>query len=466
MYPFPLIIFHSFQCLRVFYSARLAVTGEEHDLTVKLGKPLQRAFQRYGISARKVVPSESLGKYRVTADEGVFPQKCHGAARVSGQMKYSQIFVADGYLVALAKQTLRALKRFRTSDDVGGEIEVRGGEKLGIIREIRARLIKDEGNSAAGGVMSMVMKDRSRFHNLLKFVKFSQAPVTTKGGRFIRHLPTILTGGDQTFRQLPALAPKSFRQLFKSVVKNPSNPKFTVGIFSGCAQDFIYPEQLVAGVRVLNKLGVAVEFPEKQSCCGLPLEMMGQRDTSLEVSSQNVNGFEPGKYHAIITLCASCAAHLKHGYPELLKGTEDEFRTKIFASKVMNFSDFIYKNFDLKAEDFQPTSSKVCYHSPCHLRNSGIVNEPRELLKLAANYTPATEEDSCCGFGGTFSMKFPELAAEIGRKKIANGEASGADIMITDCPGCIMQLRGVATAKDSALKVEHMAELLARTLIR
>ncbi|WP_446425463.1 L-lactate dehydrogenase (quinone) large subunit LdhH [Mailhella sp.] len=333
-----------------------------------------------------------------------------------------------------------------------------------ITREIRARLVKDEGNSAAGGVMSMVMKDRSRFHNLLKFVKFSQAPVTTKGGRFIRHLPEILTGGDQTFRQLPALAPKSFRQLFKSVVKNPSNPKFTVALFSGCAQDFIYPEQLVAGVRVLNKLGVAVEFPEKQSCCGLPLEMMGQRDTSLEVSSQNVNGFEPGKYHAIITLCASCAAHLKHGYPELLKGTEDEFRTKIFASKVMNFSDFIYKNFDLKAEDFQPISSKVCYHSPCHLRNSGIVNEPRELLKLAANYTPATEEDSCCGFGGTFSIKFPELAAEIGRKKIANGEASGADIMITDCPGCIMQLRGVATAKDSALKVEHMSELLARTL--
>jgi len=333
-----------------------------------------------------------------------------------------------------------------------------------ITREIRARLIKDEGNNAAGGVMSLVMKDRSRFHNLLKFVKFSQAPLTTKGGRFIRHLPEILTGGDQTFRQLPALAPKSFRQLFKSVVKNPSNPKFTVAIFAGCAQDFIYPEQLVAGVRVLNKLGVAVEFPEKQSCCGLPLEMMGQRETSLEVSAQNVNGIEPGKYNAIITLCSSCAGHLKHAYPELLKGTPDEYRTKIFASKVMNFTEFVYKNFDLKPEDFKPTTDKVCYHSPCHLRNAGIVDEPRELLKMAATYTPAVEEDTCCGFGGTFSIKFPELAAEIGRKKIENGEASGAHVMITDCPGCVMQLRGVATAKDSALKVEHMAELLARTM--
>ena len=333
-----------------------------------------------------------------------------------------------------------------------------------IIREIRARLIKDEGNNPAGGVMSLVMKDRNRFHNLLKFVKFSQAPVTTKGGRFIRHLPEILTGGDQTFRQLPALAPKSFRQLFKTVVKNPAQPKFTVGLFSGCAQDFIYPEQLVAGVRVLNKLGVAVEFPEAQSCCGLPLEMMGQREASLEVSAQNVQGFDAGKYNAVITLCASCAGHLQHSYPALLKGTETEFAANVFAKKVMNFSDFIAKNFDLKPEDFKPTTDKVCYHSPCHMRNNGIVDEPRELLKLAATYTPAVEEDTCCGFGGTFSIKFPELSAEMGRKKIENGEASGADVMITDCPGCVMQLRGVATAKDSALKVEHMAELLARTM--
>ena len=339
-----------------------------------------------------------------------------------------------------------------------------GIDLAGIIRDIRARLIKDEGNNPTGGVMSLVMKDRNRFHNLLKFVKFSQAPVTTKGGRFIRHLPTILTGGDQTFRQLPALAPKSFRQLFKTVVKNPAQPKYTVGLFSGCAQDFIYPEQLVAGVRVLNKLGVAVEFPESQSCCGLPLEMMGQRETSIEVSTQNVKGFDAGKYHAVITLCASCAGHLQHSYPKLLKGTEDEYAANVFAKKVMNFTDYIAKNFDLKPEDFNATADKVCYHSPCHMRNNGIVEEPRALLKMAATYTPAAEEDTCCGFGGTFSVKFPELSAEMGRKKILEGEASGAEIMITDCPGCVMQLRGVATAQDSALKVEHMAELLARTM--
>lgn len=83
---------------------------------------------------------------------------------------------------------------------------------------------------------------------------------------------------------------------------------------------------------------------------------------------------------------------------------------------------------------------------------------------MVADYTPAAEEDVCCGFGGTFSVKFPELSAEIGRKKLKNSEATGASIIVTDCPGCVMQIRGVATANDSPIKVEHMSELLARAM--
>ena len=333
-----------------------------------------------------------------------------------------------------------------------------------ITMEIRSRLVKAEGNNTAGSVMSMVMKDRDRFHSLLKFIKFSQKPLTVKGGKFIRHLPAVLMGGDQSFRQLPALAPKSFRQLFKSVVNNPAQPKFRVAIFSGCAQDFVYPEQLVAAVRLLNRHGVHVEFPLKQTCCGLPLEMMGQRETSLQVSSQNVNAFEPGKYDAIITLCASCAGHLKHAYPDLLKDTPDHYRTDIFSSKVMDFTSFVYNKLGLRADDFVKSNEKVTYHSPCHMRNMGVTEEPRALLNMVADYVPATEEDMCCGFGGTFSVKFPELSAEIGKKKLKNSEDTGASLVVTDCPGCVMQIRGVATANDSPIKVEHISELLARQM--
>ncbi len=334
-----------------------------------------------------------------------------------------------------------------------------------ITREIRSRLIKDEGNSRAGSVMSMVMKDRDRFHKLLKFIKFSQKPFTQKDGRFIRHLPAVLMGGsDQSFRQLPALAPKSFRQIYSSVVKNPADPKFRVALFSGCAQDFIYPEQLAAAVRVLNHFGVAVDFPFQQTCCGLPLEMMGQRETSLQVAAQNVNAFEAGKYDAIITLCASCYGHLKNSYPELLADGENAYRTGIFSSKIINFSSFLVDVLGVKAEDFGLSAGKVTYHSPCHMRNNGITDAPRALLRMAADYCPAKEEDTCCGFGGTYSMKFPELSAEIGKAKVKNCAESGASTVVTDCPGCTMQIRGVAEVTGTPLLVEHMSELLDRAL--
>ncbi len=334
-----------------------------------------------------------------------------------------------------------------------------------ITREIRSRLVKDEGNSTAGSVMSMVMKDRDRFHSLLKFIKFSQGPLTVKGGRFIRHLPAVLMGGDQSFRQLPALAPKSFRQLFPDIVHNPQNPRFRVAIFSGCAQDFIYPEQLVAAVKVLNKHGVAVDFPLKQTCCGLPLEMMGQRATSLQVASQNIGAFEAGKYDAIITLCASCAGHLKNSYPELLAGTPDAYRAELFAAKIRDFSSFVYDDLGLCEDDFVKTDEKVTYHSPCHMcRGLGVIKQPRALIEMAADYAPAAEEDVCCGFGGTFSVKFPELSAEMVKKKLANSEATGASLLVTDCPGCVMQIRGAAEASGSKLRIEHMSELLARTM--
>ena len=333
-----------------------------------------------------------------------------------------------------------------------------------IIMEIRSRLNKDEGNSHAGTLMSMVMGDRNRFHSLLKFIKFSQKPLTVKGGRFIRHLPEILMGGDQSFRQLPALAPKSFRQIFEEVVKNPAQPKYRVALFSGCAQDFIYPEHLVAAVKLLNKHGVHVDFPLDQTCCGLPLEMMGQREASMNVLRQNVEAMDAGKYDAIITLCASCAGQLQHTYPNLVKEGPEAYAVKVFSSKVQNFTTFVYNVLGLRAEDFVKSSEKVTYHSPCHMRNNGLVKEPRELINMAADYKPAVEEDTCCGFGGTFSVKFPELSAEIGGKKVQNSIDSGASTLVTDCPGCVMQIRGVATAADKNFKVEHIAELLARNM--
>jgi Fe-S oxidoreductase len=120
----------------------------------------------------------------------------------------------------------------------------------------------------------------------------------------------------------------------------------------------------------------------------------------------------------------------------------------------------------VQPEQFKADGKKTTYHAPCHLcRGLGVTKAPRELMAIGGlNYLPADEEDVCCGFGGTYSMKFPELSAELLKKKLANSEKTGAELLLTDCPGCIMQLRGGLEAKGSTLQVRHIAEALADRL--
>jgi Fe-S oxidoreductase len=94
----------------------------------------------------------------------------------------------------------------------------------------------------------------------------------------------------------------------------------------------------------------------------------------------------------------------------------------------------------------------------------GVTEQPRDLIRAAAEYKPALEEDVCCGFGGSYSVKFPEVSSQILEKKLNNMESSGAGVLVTDCPGCVLQLRGGEEQRGRKLKVEHIAELLARQL--
>lgn len=335
-----------------------------------------------------------------------------------------------------------------------------------LIREIRSRLNEEEGNPIEGTLLSGVMQNRKVFHTLLKFAKYAQLP-TSGGTQFQRHLPAIFLG-KHGYKALPAIASKSFRDLWPSIKPELKNPRFRVAVFSGCAQDFIYPEQLVAFVKLMVAHNVDVSFPMDQSCCGLPLEMMGQRKTSLDVAQQNIRAFDVSRYDAIITLCASCASHLKHSYPQLLADVPGQAqRAEAFASKITDFSSFVYDVLGLRAEDFVNSGEKVTYHASCHLcRGLGVTEAPRELIKAAADYAPAAEEDVCCGFGGTYSAKFPEMSATLMNKKIANAEATGATRLVVDCPGCVMQIKGGVEKKGSAMKVTHISELLAENIKR
>lgn len=334
-----------------------------------------------------------------------------------------------------------------------------------LIKEIRARLSEEEGAPVEATLMGKVMKNRKLFHTLLRFGKWAQRPVTG-GTQYIRHLPQIFAK-DHGFKALPALAPKAFRDMWKDLRVHVSRPKMRVAIFSGCAQDFIYPEQLAAAVKVIGSKNIEIDFPMNQTCCGLPLQMMGERAATVEVAHQNILAFDSSRYDYIITLCASCASHLKHGYATLLDQPDMAMRVSQFSDRIIDFSSFVHDVLGMDTSDFRTGNpEKVAYHSSCHLcRGLGVIEQPRELIAASgAKYCPSTEEDVCCGFGGTYSAKFPELSAALLDKKLDNVEAVGAERLVADCPGCIMQLRGGAEKRGGKLKVTHLAELLAEKL--
>ncbi|MBQ7609391.1 MAG: LUD domain-containing protein [Desulfovibrionaceae bacterium] len=332
-----------------------------------------------------------------------------------------------------------------------------------LIREIRSRLTAEE-NSLPGALMSTAMKNRKVFHSLLKFASFAQKPFTG-GTQFQRHLPAIFLG-KHGFKALPAIADKAFRDIFPKIQPKPTNAVMRVALFAGCAQDFIYPEELEACVKLLAAKDVAIDFPMEQTCCGLPLEMMGQRVTSKDVARQNINAFAAGNYDAIITLCASCASHLKHAYPTLFDDDPEMSRkAKAFSEKVIDYSSFVHDKLGVTAADFTNSGEKVTYHASCHLcRGLKVHDAPRELIADAANYVPCNEEEVCCGFGGTYSAKFPEISAQLLEKKLNNIAATGASRVVVDCPGCVMQIKGGVEKRKLGIKVQHMSELLAETM--
>ncbi len=339
-----------------------------------------------------------------------------------------------------------------------------------LIREIRVRLDQEEGTPLEAKLLSAVMKNRKMFHSLLKFAKYAQRPLTG-GTAYQRHLPAIFFG-KQKFKALPALAQESFRDQWQRIKPQINEARLKVAIFAGCAQDFIYPEQLKAALKIFAEYNVDCDFPMEQSCCGLPLEMMGQRQTSIAVATQNIMAFNAQKYDAIITLCASCASHLKNTYPELVgEESSADASTKAlchnFVSKVMDFSSFVHNILRIKAEDFvrKEEKEKVTYHASCHLcRGLGVTDEPRKLIEMAAEYLPSKEEEVCCGFGGSYSMKFPGISKNLLAMKLHNAKESGASRLVVDCPGCVMQIRGGAEKEQQGLKVTHISELLAENL--
>jgi iron-sulfur cluster protein len=328
-----------------------------------------------------------------------------------------------------------------------------------LIKEIHAKIQDEEGHPLKSLMLGKVLKSRRLFHRLLRTASLAQKPVTG-GTPYLRHLPMIFSR-EHNFRTLPAIARTPFRDRFKKLYTPVKKPLCRIALFSGCVQDFVYPEQLESAMALFRKANVAVEFPMDQSCCGLPALMMGEKDAARDVGLQNIQAFKQANVDYIVTLCASCASHLKNHVPDLVKAYDLNAAAE-FADKVMVFSQFINQVTGLDAVNPIGRAKKTAFHSPCHLcRGLGIKEEPRKVIVQSGNeYVRTDEEETCCGFGGSFSANFPSVSKEILTRKLDDVEKSGADLLVTECPGCVLQLRGGALRQNRALQVKHISEIL------
>jgi L-lactate dehydrogenase complex protein LldE len=236
----------------------------------------------------------------------------------------------------------------------------------------------------------------------------------------------------------------------------------TVQFFPTCLVDTFYPETAQGIINILRRLGIGVEFPSTQTCCGQPQFNAGLRGDARRLAKQTIKTFEylSGE---VISPSGSCTHMIRHNYPELFADDPDwHARAGALAKRTFEFTEYLVDVLgvtDLGAR----WEGTLTYHPSCHLAHGlGIDRQPRALLAevRGAQIVELPEADDCCGFGGIFSVVHPELSAEFLKRKIENLEKSHAPTLVVADTGCIMHIAGGLHRNKKPQKVVHIVEVL------
>ncbi len=233
-----------------------------------------------------------------------------------------------------------------------------------------------------------------------------------------------------------------------------------VYFYGTCLVDLFYPEAGMAGIKLLRRAGVEVLFPEGQTCCGQPAFNCGYWEEARRVARSQVELFPLDL--PVVLPSGSCAGMMRNHYPELFHGEPDEARVRAFSGRVFELTQFLVDVLDVRLEDLgEPV--KVTWHSSCHaLRDLGLAGQPQALLAQLANVelAPLARERECCGFGGTFSVRHPEISGAMACDKAADAVATGATRVLSTDGGCLLNVQGALEAKGDPLRTQHIAEFL------
>jgi L-lactate dehydrogenase complex protein LldE len=240
-----------------------------------------------------------------------------------------------------------------------------------------------------------------------------------------------------------------------------------VSLFVTCLTDLFSPQVGMATVKVLEHFGCAVDFPEDQTCCGQPQFNNGYPLDSRRLAERMIRVFKESQY--VVTPSGSCCSMIREHYPELFKDDKAwEGEALAFVAKTYELIEFLTKILKVDVAGLKlPEPEAVTYHFNCHLRGVGTTGEPCiNMIKKLGNVTfvPLEKSEQCCGFGGTFATKYPDISGAIVRDKVTNGNKSGAQTMVVNDAGCSMNIGGACHRYQGNFKVKHFAEILAAAI--
>jgi L-lactate dehydrogenase complex protein LldE len=234
-----------------------------------------------------------------------------------------------------------------------------------------------------------------------------------------------------------------------------------VGLFATCLVDLMRPSVGFAAAKLLEDAGCSVEVP-RQTCCGQPAYNSGDRTTTREIAAQVIATFAP--YDYVVAPSGSCAGMLKVHYPQLFRDDPNRLpRAEAFAAKTFELVSFLVDVLGVSRVAADHRGS-VTYHDACSgLRELGVRAQPRKLLATVGGLElkEMREADVCCGFGGTFCVKYPAISNVIVGKKAENIAAAGADLLLAGDLGCLMNMAGKLQREGKPVAARHVAEVLA-----
>lgn len=309
------------------------------------------------------------------------------------------------------------------------------------------------------GLFNSMLSIASKFQGL--FTSPANDVVGTSCSRMLA--PVI---GDRHFR---LLAKTPLHSEHPSLDTAPGKSGLKVAFFPGCMVDKMYTGIGQAALKVFKHHGVGVFLPAGQACCGIPALASGDMDSYLTLVRENLAAFKGGSYDALVTPCASCTATIKEIWPKLVErmSAPEQEAVMAMAKKTMDINAFLVDKLGLTPPAPAQDATAVTVHDPCHLKKAlGVSAQPRKLIAMNPGY--AVKEmagaDVCCGCGGSFTLTHADMSAKIGQQKRDNIMNTGAGVVATGCPACMMQISDMLSRNGDRVSVRHPLELYAEAL--